>query len=165
MTVRLWLVVLATCFWSVMAFGQLTDRTQAPNTAKAGIAKSLQDETGSGRGDVMSWNSSIFIIQRDPFRSIRRGRQLFQRKFTRLQGQGANEGDGSGDLNTDGAIGAGLTDSVQRVMAVPGAQRVPEETSPPGRIAAMLPISLGWASRKCSPTRLPLTCEAFVNKP
>src|SRR5205823_8679663 len=52
-----------------------------------------------------------FIIQRDPFRSIRRGRQLFQRKFTRLQGQGSNEGDGVGDLNTDGAIGAGLTDS------------------------------------------------------
>jgi len=94
-----------------MAVGQLTDQTQAPNTAKAGIAKSLQDETGAGRGDVNTWNSSVFIIQRDPFRSIRRGRQLFQRKFTHLQGQGANEGDGVGDLNTDGAIGAGLADS------------------------------------------------------
>jgi hypothetical protein len=75
---------------------QLTDRTLAPNTANVGIAKSLQHETGSGRGDMMTWNSSVFIINRDPFRSIRRGRQLFQRKFTRLQGQGGNEGDGAG---------------------------------------------------------------------
>jgi hypothetical protein len=96
---------------SISAAPQLTDQTQAPNTAKVGIAKSLQDETGAGRGDINTWNSSIFIIQRDPFRSIRRGRQLFQRKFTHLQGQGANEGDGTGDLNTDGAIGAGLADS------------------------------------------------------
>ena len=93
------------------ALAQLADQTQAPNTVKVGIAKSLQDEIGTGRGDANAWNSSIFIIQRDPFRSIRRGRQLFQRKFTRLQGQGANEGDGLGDLNTDGAIGAGLADS------------------------------------------------------
>jgi hypothetical protein len=93
------------------ALAQLTDQTQAPNTAKVGIARSLQDEIGTGRGDANTWNSSIFTIQRDPFRSIRRGRQLFQRKFTRLQGQGANEGDGLGDLNTDGAIGAGLADS------------------------------------------------------
>jgi hypothetical protein len=90
---------------------QLTDQTQAPNIAKVGIAKSLPDEVGAGRGDANSWNSSIFIIQRDPFRSIRRGRQLFQRKFTRLQGQGSNEGDGVGDLNSNGAIGAGLADS------------------------------------------------------
>ncbi len=89
----------------------MTDRTLAPNTAGVGIAKSLQDETGAGRGDIMTWNSSIFIINRDPFRSIRRGRQLFQRKFTRLQGQGGNEGDGVGDLNTNNAIGAGLADS------------------------------------------------------
>jgi hypothetical protein len=91
--------------------GQLTDRTQAPNTAKAGIAKSLQEEIGPGRGDVMTPGSSIYIIERDPFRSVRRGRQLFQRKFTRVQGQGPNVGDGVGDLNTDNAIGAGLSDS------------------------------------------------------
>jgi len=42
---------------------------------------------------------------------VRRGRQLFQRKFTRLQGQGANKGDGAGGLDTNGAIGAGLADS------------------------------------------------------
>jgi len=92
-------------------WAQLTDQTQAPNTAKAGIAKSLQDEVGAGRGDLLTPNSSIFIINRDPFRSVRRGRQLFQRKFTRLQGQGPNEGDGVGDLNNIDAIGAGLADS------------------------------------------------------
>jgi hypothetical protein len=105
-----WLIALA-CIWSSVAWAQLTDRTQAPNTAKAGIAKSLHDETGAGRGDVMTPDSSIFIINRDPFRAVRRGRQLFQRKFTRLQGQGATEGDGVGDLDTDNAIGAGLSDS------------------------------------------------------
>jgi len=45
--------------------GQLTDRTQAPNTAKAGIAKSLQEEIGPRRGDVMTPGSSIDIIERD----------------------------------------------------------------------------------------------------
>jgi hypothetical protein len=108
---RLLWMVLVTCIWMGTAWAQLTDRTQAPNTAKAGIAKSLQDETGLGRGDIMTPGSSIFIINRDPFRSIRRGRQLFQRKFTHAQGQGPNEGDGVGDLDTDGAIGAGLSDS------------------------------------------------------
>lgn len=92
-------------------WAQLTDLTQAPNTAQAGINKSVQQETGAGRGDVVTPDSSIFIIKRDPFRSVRRGRQLFQRKFTHVQGQGPNEGDGAGDLNTDNAIGAGLADS------------------------------------------------------
>jgi len=68
------------------AQAQMIDNTQAPNTAKAGINKSLQDEIGAGRGNVMMPGSSAYIINRDPFRAIRRGRQLFQRKFTRLQG-------------------------------------------------------------------------------
>ena len=94
-----------------VASAQMIDNTQAPSTANAGINKSLSDEVGAGRGNVLSVNSSIYIINRDPFRSIRRGRQLFQRKFTQAQGQGPNEGDGSGDINTNLAIGAGLSDS------------------------------------------------------
>lgn len=90
---------------------QMIDNTQATNTAAAGINKSLTDEIGAGRGSVLTPGSSLYIINRDPFRSIRRGRQLFQRKFTQAQGQGPNEGDGVGDLNTDIAIGAGLGDS------------------------------------------------------
>src|SRR5450755_4275171 len=101
----------AVLFAGLAAQAQMIDNTQAPNTAKAGINKSLQDEIGAGRGDVNTVGSSIYLINRDPFRSVRRGRQLFQRKFTRLQGQGANEKDGVGDINTDIAIGAGLTDS------------------------------------------------------
>ncbi|MBA3960457.1 MAG: thiol oxidoreductase-like protein [Chthoniobacterales bacterium] len=94
-----------------ISWAQLTDRTLAPNNAQAGIAKSLGQETGVGRGDPDTLDSSLFIIERDPFRSIRRGRQLFQRKFRRVEGQGPGVGDGAGDLNTDGAIGAGLADS------------------------------------------------------
>ena len=104
-------VVLIACLWPALAWCQLTDQTQAPNKAKVGIAKSLQDETGAGRGDVTTTGSSVFIIERDPFRAVRRGRQLFQRKFTHVQGQGPNEGDGVGDLNIDNPIGAGLSDS------------------------------------------------------
>jgi hypothetical protein len=94
-----------------VAYAQMTDNTQATNTAGAGINKSLSDEVGAGRGSLLIPNSSLYIINRDPFRSIRRGRQLFQRKFIQAQGQGPNEGDGVGDLNTDPGIGAGLTDS------------------------------------------------------
>ncbi len=93
------------------AVAQLVDRTMAPNAAGAGIAKSLTEEIGAGRGDRMTPGSSSFIITRDPFRAIRRGRQLFQRKFTRAQGQGPVFGDGAGDVQHDLAIGAGLTDS------------------------------------------------------
>ena len=90
---------------------QLPDRTQNPNTARAGINKSLVQQIGAGRGDVMTPDSSAFIIARDPFRAIRRGRQLFQRKFLRSQGQGPLAFDAVGDLEANFAIGAGLTDS------------------------------------------------------
>ncbi len=96
---------------SAPARGQMIDQTQAPNAAHDGIAKSLAQEIGAGRGDWTTPNSSSFIISRDPFRAIRRGRELFQRKFTQGQGQGPLEGDGSGDINTVPAIGAGLADS------------------------------------------------------
>jgi hypothetical protein len=96
---------------AVPLFAQLTDKTLAPNAAGAGIAKSWTQEIGAGRGDVNTPDSSIFIIKRDPFRSIRRGRQIFQRKFTRAQGNGPLTGDGAGDIGADNSIGAGLSDS------------------------------------------------------
>src|SRR5215475_12981794 len=105
------ILVAAVSLLSIPTLGQLIDKTRTPNVADAGIAKSLADQIGAGRGDVMTPNSSAFIIARDPYRSIRRGRQLFQRKFTRSQGQGPNFGDGAGDINTDLGIGAGLADS------------------------------------------------------
>src|SRR5882724_3457210 len=96
--------VVALSLFACVARAQLVDNTLAPSTAKSGINKSLLDEIGAGRGSITTSDSSLFIINRDPFRSVRRGRQLFQRKFTRLQGQGPNEGDGSGDLNTNKGI-------------------------------------------------------------
>jgi hypothetical protein len=93
------------------AHAQLVDLQQSPNTENVGIAKSLGQQNGAGVGNVNTPNSSIFIIKRDPARSIRRGRQLFQRKFTEWQGLGPRTGDGTGDINTDGSIGAGLADS------------------------------------------------------
>src|SRR5687767_645387 len=90
---------------------QLPDKTVTPNKADVGINKSFFDQAGLGRGNVMTPNSSIFIIERDPFRAIRRGRQLFQRKYTRLQGIGPLAGDGTGNIEKTLAIGAGLVDS------------------------------------------------------
>jgi hypothetical protein len=107
-------VVLGTAAFMTLAqvaHAQLVDNNQAPNTAKAGINKSLANEIGPGRGDLMTPNSSLFVINRDPFRSVRRGRQIFQRKFLRAQGQGPANSDGTGNINVTGGIGAGLSDS------------------------------------------------------
>ncbi len=90
--------------------GQLVDRTGAPNAAGEGIAKTLTQQIGAGRGDWWTPDSSSYILTRDPFRAIRRGRQLFQRKFTRREGQGPAVGDGGGDVQVNLAIGAGLAD-------------------------------------------------------
>jgi hypothetical protein len=111
--------VLTALSFSFIAQAQLVDRTTAHNLAGEGIAKSYADEIGTGRGDINLDKSSIYIIQRDPFRSIRRGRQLFQRKFTLAQGQGAVTGDGAGDVGADNSIGAGLSDSCAGCHARP----------------------------------------------
>jgi hypothetical protein len=108
------------------ALAQLTDKTQT-NSTNAGINKSLADEAnaslaGDGRGDIMTLGSSLFLINRDPFRAVRRGRQIFQRKFTRDQGQGPRVSDSSsGDLNdpAQARLGAGLADSCAGCHARP----------------------------------------------
>jgi mono/diheme cytochrome c family protein len=93
------------------AYAQLTDLTQTPNQEGAGIVKSLEQQIGAGVGNSMTPGSSIYITLRDPARSIRRGRQLFQRKFTDAQGFGPRMQDGIGDIHAIPAIGAGLVDS------------------------------------------------------
>ena len=97
--------------WVAVSHAQLPDKTVTPNAANAGISKSFAQQIGVGRGNIMTPDSSAFIIGRDPFRAIRRGRQLFQRKYTRLQGMGPLSGDGMGNIETTLAIGAGLVDS------------------------------------------------------
>jgi hypothetical protein len=106
------LMVVAYWFGPV-AYAQLIDRTKNPNAINAGIAKSLSEQIGTGRGDMMTLDSSMYIIKRDPFRSIRRGRQLFQRKFLRNQGAGPIADDLvlGGNIETTLRIGAGLSDS------------------------------------------------------
>src|SRR5260370_18578865 len=94
------------------AFSQLADKTQTI-TSNAGINKSFADESNAGlanngRGGISTPGSSLFIIGRDPFRAIRRGRQVFQRKFTKNQGFGPRVNDAStGDLNGPARAGLG----------------------------------------------------------
>ncbi|MGB5133075.1 MAG: hypothetical protein WBO00_10690, partial [Steroidobacteraceae bacterium] len=107
---RLSVIVLA-LFGAPCAQAQLTDQTQTPNAEHAGIFKSLDQQIGAGVGDALTPGSSTYIIARDPARSIRRGRQLFQRKFTQAQGFGPRTNDGIGDIESTGAIGAGLIES------------------------------------------------------
>jgi hypothetical protein len=97
--------------WVSGATAQLPDQSQTPNTAGRGIALSLTEQIGVGQGEDRTPDSSLYLITRDPARAIRRGRQLFQRKFTLEQGLGPRQHDGVGDINTDLALGAGLVDS------------------------------------------------------
>ena len=85
-------------FLSTQVVAQLVDNTKAPNTANEGIPRPLiglpyPSQIGDGRtsGDA---NASLTVIAFDPFRAIKRGRQLFQRKFTSLDGVGPIAGDG-----------------------------------------------------------------------
>jgi hypothetical protein len=95
-----------------IASGQLTDITQTPNPINAGIAKSLEQQIGAGRGDVFTPGSSIYLIKRDPARAVRRGRQLFQRAFTLSQGHGPRvNAESVGDITTQANLGAGLSNS------------------------------------------------------
>ena len=92
------LVTVSAVVLSAGAGAQESDQTQTPNAVGAGIYKSLEEQIGAGRGDWFTPDSSSFLIARDPFRAIARGRQLFQRKFTQAQGVGPRSGDGQGDV-------------------------------------------------------------------
>ena len=110
MKLRPVIAILGTCLLAGQVAAQQIDRTLAPNPANAGIAKSFAQQIGAGRGDAQTPESSLYIINRDPFRSIRRGRQIFQRKYTFEQALGPIVGDGRGDVAHDVRIGAGLAD-------------------------------------------------------
>lgn len=103
-------VTLALC---TAAHAQLADVSQTtPNVPGGAIGKSLAAQVGMGHGDEMTPGSAVYLIKRDPARSIRRGRQIFQRKFTLQQGLGPRVSmDSSGDIQTTAALGAGMSDS------------------------------------------------------
>lgn len=111
----------ACCLAGSMARAALTDVTQTtPNVPGAAQGKSLTQQIGAGRGDEFTPASSIYLIKRDPARSVRRGRQLFQRKFTFDQGQGPRVSrDCAGDIQKNPALGAGLADSCAACHAQP----------------------------------------------
>src|SRR4051812_47944633 len=94
---------------------QLRDKTQiSPIVPGGAINKSWVQEIGAGRGDIMTPDTSAFIIARDPFRAIRRGREIFQRKFQVKQGMGPTTNDGEGNpsyVGGDRSGAAGLADS------------------------------------------------------
>ena len=98
---------------ATLVSAQLTDETQTtPHLPGSAIGKSLQEQIGAGRGDAFTPGSSIYLINRDPARAIRRGRQLFQRKFTAAQGHGPRVNtDSTGNLIDTPGLGAGLSDS------------------------------------------------------
>lgn len=98
---------------SSSVYAQLTDKTQTtPFVPGGAIEKSLEQQIGAGQGSITTPRSSLYLIARDPARSVRRGRQLFQRKFTALQGFGPRVNDtSSGNIQDNPAFGAGLVDS------------------------------------------------------
>lgn len=108
-------LALAATLFAGTAEAQLKDVTQiGPTVAGGAINKSFVQEIGAGRGSIFLPNTSRFIINRDPFRAIRRGRQIFQRKFTRAQGNGPLTNDGIGNpafIGGDPSVAAGLADS------------------------------------------------------
>jgi hypothetical protein len=87
----------------------LPDRTRDPKLFNEGVAKSLYQQIGDA-GDIVTPNTSRYVIARDPFRAIHRGQQLFQRKYTRDQGQGPIPGDGKTNIET-GSNGTSLCDN------------------------------------------------------
>lgn len=108
------MTVFAFLLWNTQVRAQLIDKTQQPNTANEGIAKSLSEQIGPdlfGHESLTQPNTSLFIINRDPFRAIRRGRQLFQRKFLQTEGLGPRLDDGTGDISANLDRGAGFSDS------------------------------------------------------
>lgn len=109
---NVWIASIALLLCNTPTGAQLTDQIQTPNAARAGIARTFPEQVDAGVGDLMTPGSSTFIIKRDPFRSIRRGRQIFQRKFTRLEGQGQGRQELEGEsIEVDQGIGSGLADS------------------------------------------------------
>jgi hypothetical protein len=117
------IAVLAICAFAAIISAPSTSHGQLPDcelidqgltvAASGGcIGKSLRYQIGAGHGDIVTPWSSVYLIKRDPARSIRRGRQLFQRKFSIQEGVGPRVNLASGgDITQQRALGAGLADS------------------------------------------------------
>ena len=115
-------IALVTMAMAGSLYAQLRDKTQiTPIVPGGAINKSWMDEIGAGRGDIMTPNTSAFIIARDPFRAVRRGREIFQRKFQMKQGMGPTTNDGETNVSYvggDRSGAAGLADSCASCLAL-----------------------------------------------
>lgn len=110
----LWILFVFLALQSSAVLAQLMpcDKVYPPGTAPDGgcIERSLVDQIGGGHGFLVG--QSGWLIRRDPFRSVRRGRQLFQRKFSRDEGFGPRvNASSTGDVRVMRALGAGMMDS------------------------------------------------------
>ena len=75
------------------------------------IARPYDLQLGPGQGNDSTPWSSTYLVKRDPARAIRRGRQLFQRKFSLFEGLGPRvSANSSGDIFKTRRLGAGLSD-------------------------------------------------------
>jgi hypothetical protein len=59
----------AVCYFAPRSHAQLPDKTVTPNSANVGINKSFAEQAGAGRVDVMTLDSSMFIIRNQTARS------------------------------------------------------------------------------------------------
>ncbi len=113
-----WLIALLP-FWSISPLVQAelvpcdkVNNGGVINAPGGCIDKRLEEQIGTGSGHVNLPGSAVYLIKRDPARSIRRGRQLFQRKFSVDEGLGPRVNSSStGDITQNRALGAGFTDS------------------------------------------------------
>jgi hypothetical protein len=101
------------------AAAQEVDQVSGPNQVGVGAAKSLAEQIGAGPGNIDTFPTARYLIARDPARAIRRGRNLFQRKFKHMEGAGPRTNDGNGPPEQEdpsapifeNSVGAGLADS------------------------------------------------------
>ena len=116
-TLKRFLFVCATGFYFQLAHAALVDCNLVDQSgwmdAPGGcIVKPLAEQIGAGHGDAFTSGTSGYLIKRDPARAIRRGRQLFNRKTSKAEGQGPRVNHtSSGDIVANRALGAGLADS------------------------------------------------------
>src|SRR6185436_17166962 len=75
------------------ASAQEVDQVSAPNQVNVGAAKGIVHQIGDGPGNANTFPTARYIIALDPARAIRRGRNLFQRKFKHSEGQGPRTND------------------------------------------------------------------------
>ena len=124
---------------------QLIDEAFKINAPGGCIAKPLREQIGQGQGSITTPYSSKYIIKRDPARAIKRGRQLFQRKFSLDEGLGPRLNAFSrGDITTHRALGAGLSDSCASCHGRPRGSAGAAATSPRFPTAAMHRICSAW---------------------